>query len=81
MSEAGLEVEHENLVGRTWSSALNVRQGEDASLAANEQGAGELGVEPQQAGPRPEGHCVQQPWRRAQVKHLHQNSFVRSFIL
>lgn len=71
-SEAGLEGEHEYLIGRTWSSALNVRQGEDASLAANEQGAGELGVEPQQAGPRPEGYCVQQPWRRAQVKHLHQ---------
>ena len=71
MSEAGLEVEHGHLVGRTWSSALNVRQGEDASLAANEQGAGELGVEPEQAGARPEGHRVQKPWRRAQVKHLH----------
>ena len=67
-----MEGEHEYLIGRTWSSALNVRQGEDAGLAANEQGAGELGVEPQQAGPRPEGYCVQQPWRRAQIKYLHQ---------
>ena len=59
-----------NLVGGARGSALDVRQGEDAGLAANEQGAGELGVEAQQAGARPEGHAVHHARCRPQVKHL-----------
>ena len=59
-----------NLVGGARDGALDVRQGEDAGLAANEQGAGELGVEAQQAGARPEGHAVHHARCRSQVKHL-----------
>ena len=39
-------------------SALDVREGEDARVAGNEQSAGELRVEAQQAWAWPEGDCV-----------------------
>ena len=58
------------LVGRSWSGALNIRQGKDACSTANEQRAGELGVEAQQAGARPKGHAVQQPRSGPQIKNL-----------
>lgn len=59
-----------DLVGGAGGGALDVRQSEDAGLAADEQGAGELGVEAQQGGARPEGHAVHQARSRSQVKHL-----------
>lgn len=64
-----------HLVGRAGGGALDVRQSEDAGLAANEQGAGELGVEAQQGGARPEGHAVHQARGRAQVEHLQRKSW------
>ena len=60
------------LIGRASSCALDVRQGEHAPLAADQQGAGKLGMKAQQAGPWSEGHRVQQAGHSPQVKNLHQ---------
>ena len=66
-----------HLVGGSRGGALDVRESEDACVAGNQEGTGELGVEAQQAGPRPERHRVQQPRSRPQVKHLQRTVCLR----
>ena len=58
------------LVGGAWGGALDVRQGENAGLAGDEKGTGELRMEAQKAGPGPEGHRVEQPGTCPHIKDL-----------